>query len=62
MSDKAKLILGEQEVELPVIVGTENEKAIDISKLRAGTGFVTYDNGLGNTGACKSGITYILLC
>ncbi len=59
MSDSAKLILGEMEIELPVIEGTEKEKAIDISKLRAQTGFITYDNGLGNTGACLSNITFI---
>ncbi len=59
MSKTAKLNLGEQEIELPVIEGTEGEKAIDISTLRAQTGFITYDNGLGNTGSCISKITYI---
>ena len=39
--------------------GTEGEKAVDISKLRAETGYVTYDLGLGNTGATQSSITYI---
>ena len=43
----------------PVVVGTENEPAIDISTLRASTGLITLDNGYGNTGACKSGITFI---
>lgn len=59
MSKVAKLSLGEQEIELPLIEGTEGERALDISKLRAQTGFITYDNGLGNTGACQSSITFI---
>jgi citrate synthase len=59
MSKSAKLDLGETQIELPVFEGTEGEKAIDISKLRAQTGYITYDNGLGNTGACLSNITFI---
>lgn len=59
MSKSAKLSLGEKEIELPVIEGTEGERAVDISKLRAETGFITFDNGLGNTGACISDITFI---
>ena len=59
MSKTAKLDLGEGSIELPVIEGTEGEKALDISKLRAQTGYITYDNGLGNTGACLSDITFI---
>jgi len=61
MSDKvATLTLPDgKSFSLPVIVGTENEHAIDISKLRADTGYITYDSGYGNTGACKSAITYI---
>ena len=59
MSKTAKLDLGDQSIELPVIEGTEGEKAIDISKLRASTGFITYDLGLGNTGSCQSDITFI---
>jgi citrate synthase len=43
----------------PVVVGTENEPAIDIATLRASTGLITLDNGYGNTGACRSGITFI---
>nr|WP_243663837.1 hypothetical protein [Rhodothermus marinus] len=39
----AKLILDDTTVELPVIVGTEGERAIDIRKLRAQTGYITYD-------------------
>lgn len=59
MSKTAKLDLGDKSIELPVFEGTEGEKAIDISSLRAETGYITYDNGLGNTGACVSDITYI---
>jgi citrate synthase len=55
----AKLTLDGKEYELPTFVGTENEVAIDISKLRAQTGAITYDPGYGNTGSCKSAITYI---
>jgi len=59
MSKTAKLDLGDSTIELPVIEGTEGEKAIDISKLRAETGYITYDVGLGNTGSCVSDITFI---
>lgn len=59
MSETARIILGDQEFELPVITGTENEKAIDISKLRAQTGYITLDPGYKNTGSTKSGITYL---
>lgn len=59
MSKTAKLDLGDKSIELPIIEGTEGERAVDISKLRAETGFITYDNGLGNTGACLSDITFI---
>lgn len=59
MTKTAKLDLGEATIDLPIIEGTEGERAVDISKLRAQTGFITYDNGLGNTGACLSNITFI---
>ena len=55
----AKLILPEQTVELPIVIGSEGEKAVDISELRAKTSYVTLDNGYMNTGACKSAITFI---
>ena len=55
----AKLIYDGKEYEYPVIVGTENEAAIDLSQLRAQTGAITYDPGYGNTGSCKSAITFI---
>jgi len=58
-SGTAKLILDGQEYELPVVIGTEGEKGIDISQLRAHTGAITLDPGYGNTGACESSITFI---
>ena len=59
MSETAKLILGDKTYELPVIEGTESEKAIDISKLRDQTGYVTLDIGYKNTGATTSAITFL---
>mgnify|MGYP006151741113 FL=1 len=57
---KAKLILdNNKSIELPIIEGTENEKAIDITSLRDQTGYITLDPGYGNTGACVSDITFI---
>ena len=57
--EKAKLILGGKEFELPVIVGSEKETALDIKKLRADSGAITMDSGYGNTGSCESAITFI---
>ena len=59
MTTNAKLQLPDGEIDLPVIVGSENEKAIDITNLRAKTGYITLDNGYMNTGACSSAITFI---
>src|SRR5687768_8468231 len=59
MADKAILKVGDQSVELPVVVGTENEVGIDISDLRAKTGWITLDEGYGNTGSVISNITFI---
>jgi citrate synthase len=59
MSDKAKLEYAGKSYELPVVVGTEKEAAVDISALRAQSGLITLDNGYANTGACKSAITFI---
>jgi citrate synthase len=56
----AKLVLpGGKEASLPVIVGTEDEHAVDIRSLRAETGYVTLDSGYMNTGATTSAITYL---
>jgi citrate synthase len=46
-------------IELPLVIGTEDERGIDVSRLRADTGYITLDDGYGNTGSCKSAITYI---
>ncbi|MCB9093705.1 MAG: citrate synthase [Halobacteriovoraceae bacterium] len=54
-----KLDLDGKSVELPIVVGTENEKGLDISNLRAETGYITLDNGYVNTGSCESQITFI---
>jgi citrate synthase len=59
MTDTIRLIYGKKEYELPVFEGTEGEKAIDISQLRADTGFITLDPGYGNTGSCISSITFM---
>ena len=55
----AKITLEEKTFELPVVKGTEGEKAIDIAKLREQTGYITLDEGFANTGSCQSEITYI---
>lgn len=59
MSETARIILNGKEYELPVFTGSEGEKAIDISKLRAQTGYVTLDSGFKNTGSTKSAITFL---
>ena len=55
----AEIKLDGKSFEFPVITGTENEKGIDISKLRDQTGYVTLDIGYKNTGATKSAITFL---
>jgi citrate synthase len=55
----ATLLLKGKEYELPVVEGTENEVAIDITSLRAKTGAITLDPGYANTGSCSSAITFI---
>ncbi|MEJ7694123.1 citrate synthase [Daejeonella sp.] len=59
MSESASLKIGDKTYDLPIIEGTEGEKAIDISKLRDQSGFVTLDSGYKNTGATKSAITFL---
>ena len=59
MERTAKLIFEGKEFEFPIEVGTENEKAINIEKLRALTGLITLDSGYKNTGSCKSAITFL---
>lgn len=58
-SGVARLTLGDQEIELPVIEGTEQEQAVDISKLRATTGLITLDEGYVNTGSTTSSVTFL---
>ncbi|MDC0434208.1 citrate (Si)-synthase, partial [bacterium] len=59
MTDNVPITIDGKLLELPVVVGSENEKALDISSLRSSTGYITLDQGYGNTGSCKSAITYI---
>lgn len=59
MSEYAEIKVGGKTYSLPVIEGTENEKAIDISKLRAESGYITIDPGFKNTGSTKSAITFL---
>jgi citrate synthase len=58
-TDVARLDIGEEGVELPIVHGTEGDDAIDIGKLRSGTGLITLDPGYGNTGAATSAITFL---
>lgn len=57
--DQAELSYGGSQISLPVVEGTEGERALDISKLRAQTGLITLDPGYVNTGSCESSITFI---
>ncbi len=59
MSKHAKLNLDGKDYELPVIIGSEGEKAVDISSLRSQTGYITLDPAYVNTGAATSAITYL---
>ncbi len=59
VTDKAELIIGDQKLELPIISGSENERAIDIAQLRGKTGAVTIDPAFMNTASTKSAITFL---
>ncbi len=59
MSELASLKIGDKSYDLPIVTGTEKESAVDISKLRDVSGFITLDSGYKNTGATKSAITYL---
>jgi citrate synthase len=59
MSKIATLEIDGKKIELPVIVGSENEVAIDVNKLRDLTGVITLDPGYKNSGSCKSDITFL---
>ena len=59
MTESVKLIFEGKTYEFPVVVGTEGEKAIDISQLRRKTGLIALDPGYANTGSCTSAITFM---
>jgi citrate synthase len=59
MSQAARLIIDDKDYDLPVVVGTAGDRAIDISRLRDSTGHITLDEGYMNTGSCRSAITYV---
>ncbi|MGH8895786.1 MAG: citrate synthase [Egibacteraceae bacterium] len=59
MAEHVRIEFEGQSFEAPVIVGTENERAMDVLRLRSETGFITYDPGYANTGSAKSAITYV---
>ncbi|MFT4033791.1 MAG: citrate/2-methylcitrate synthase, partial [Siphonobacter sp.] len=59
MSDFAEISLEGKKFQLPIVVGSENEKAFDIGKLRDESGYITLDSGYKNTGATKSAITFL---
>ncbi|MDG2138600.1 MAG: citrate synthase [Flavobacteriales bacterium] len=59
MSKSAKLHFNGSEYDIPVVKGTENEIALDISNLRSQSGLITLDKGFKNTGSTKSAITFL---
>jgi len=59
LANTAELRLGDQSIELPIVEGSEGERALDIRRLRGETGFITLDPGYANTGSCRSAITFI---
>ena len=59
MTDTVQLVLGDKKIDLPIHVGSEGNRAIDITTLYAQSGYITLDNGFANTGATRSSITYL---
>ena len=59
MNKKVEISFQNEKIELPVITGSENEQAVDISKLRSQTGLITLDRGFKNTGSTSSSITFL---
>jgi len=59
MANTARLEVNEKSIDLPLVLGSESEIGIDISKLRSQTKAITLDPGFVNTGSCESGITYL---
>src|SRR5437660_11983715 len=59
VAETVRIAIGREELELPVVVGTESERGIDISNLRARTGMVTLDPAFMNTASTESSITFL---
>jgi citrate synthase len=59
MSENVKMEFEGKTYEFPIVVGSEGEKAIDITNLRQKTGLITLDPGYANTGSCTSTITFM---
>ena len=59
MANTARLEVNEKSIDLPLVMGSESEIGIDISKLRSETKAITLDPGFVNTGSCESGITFL---
>ncbi|MGB0370970.1 MAG: citrate synthase [Opitutales bacterium] len=59
MDASAQLNISGNTYDLPIIVGTENEHAVDVRSLRKESGYISFDDGYANTGACQSDVTYI---
>ena len=59
MEDSATIRIGNDNYDLSIITGTEDESALDIRSLRKQSGFITFDDGYGNTGSCESKVTFI---
>ena len=59
MDNTAELKLNGKTYTLPTLEGSEQERAVDVSQLRAQSGYITLDDGYGNTGSCKSKVTFI---
>jgi len=59
MANTARLEVNDKTIDLPLVMGSESEIGIDISKLRSQTKAITLDPGFVNTGSCESGITYL---
>jgi citrate synthase len=59
MATNATLLINNKEYQLPIMVGTEGERAVDTRTLRTASGHIAFDQGYGNTGSCESAITYL---
>ena len=59
LAETAKIQIGDKELDVDVVVGSEDERALDISALRKETGYITLDEGYVNTGSTSSSITYL---